>query len=95
MVFTAVNVFDQAALIDFLAVFPGVFADQFQVGLEVGEGRTTNTARYAFEAQFNYFFAETNGFKQLRTPVRRHGGNAHFGHHFQQAFGNGLAEVFL
>ena len=58
-------VFDQATLVDFLAVFPGVFADQFQVGLEVGEGRTANPARDAFEAQFNHFFAEANGFEQL------------------------------
>ena len=95
VVFTAVHVFDQTTLVDFLTGFPGILTHQLEIFFEIGKGRALNTAGNATETQIDDFFAQTHSFKQLRTTVRGNGRDTHFGHHFQQALADSLAEILL
>ena len=48
-----------------------------------------------FKTGIDNLFRQTNGFKQLRPPVRGHRGNAHFGEDFKQALIDTLTVVFI
>ena len=95
MIFATVNVLQQATLFDLLAWLPGNIVDDHQVFFKVSEARAFDTASDAAETQINDFFAQTNGFKQLRATVRGDGRDTHLRHDFQQALADRLAVVRL
>ena len=93
MVFAAVNVFQQTALIQRLTCQPGAFGQVHQILLEVSKTGAADAADHALEAEVGDLVMQADRFKQLRAAVRGDGGDAHFGHDFVQAFVDAVTVV--
>ena len=93
VIFTAVDILQQATLIQRLTCQPGAFRQVHQILLEVSESGTADTADNTLEAKCRHVVMQTDRFKQLRAAVGGDGRDAHFGHDFVQAFVDAVTVV--
>ena len=93
VVFAAVNVFQQTALIQRLTCQPGAFGQVHQILLEVSKTGAADAADHALEAEVGDLVMQADRFKQLRTAVGGNGRDAHFGHDLVQAFVDAVTVV--
>ena len=93
VIFTAVNIFQQTALIQRLTDQPGAFRQIQQILLEVIKARAADAADNAEEAQVGNLTMQANRFEQLRAAVGGDGRDAHLRHDLVQAFVDAVTVV--
>src|SRR5471030_2054675 len=93
MIFTAVDEFQQSALIQRFTFQPRAFGQVQQILFKISVTGTADTADHAVKAGVAEIFRQTDGFKQFGTTVRGDGGDAHFGHDLVQTFVDAVTVV--
>ncbi len=95
VVLLAIHVFEQAAPVNgqrWCGCLPGQY---FLVFFKLFKTSTLDAAGCAGKTQFHHLLVESDNFKELRPPVRGHGGDSHFRHNLEQAPAQALAVAFL
>ena len=95
VIFLAMDVLENAAGIDGLALLPGILGQALLVGFEILEAGALDTAWHTAEAQVHHITGDPHRFKQLGTTIGGDGGNPHLGEDLHQALVDALAEILL
>ncbi|CRR03539.1 hypothetical protein PAERUG_E5_London_17_VIM_2_12_12_05776 [Pseudomonas aeruginosa] len=93
VVFAAIDELQQAALLDRLAVAPGLGGQELLLVLDIDEARALDAAGDSGEAQVGDLVGQAHRLEQLRATVGRDGGDAHLRENLHQALGDPLAVV--
>ncbi len=93
VILAAVNELEQAALLDRLALVPGLFAQQFLVGLEIAEANTLDAIGRPGETEIDNLLMQAHRFEQLGAAIAGDGGDAHLGGDLVQTLVDALAVI--